>query len=86
MAKLGEFVTPTGARGNLANPSSLLPMVLGGVVFLAVLGAAAKLFGMVRGVAPAAVRPWLGNGGPFIRENDNAKATVPTGPVLRIYN
>jgi hypothetical protein len=86
MAKLTEFVTPTGARGDLTRPASLLPMVLGGVVFLAVIGAAAKLFGMVRGVAPAAVRPWLGNGGPFIRENDNAKPAAPTAPALRIYS
>lgn len=86
MAKLTEFVTPTGQRGDLMRPMSLVPMVLGGVVFIALLGAAGKLFGMVKGVAPSAVRPWLGNGGPFIRENENAKPAAPTAPAIRIYS
>jgi hypothetical protein len=86
MAKLTEFVTPTGQRGNLMQPMSLVPMILGGVVFLAILGAAGKLFGMVKGAAPSVVRPWLGNGGPFVRDNDNAKPAAPSAPALRIYN
>jgi hypothetical protein len=86
MAKLTEFVTPTGQRGNLLHPMTLVPMVIGGVVFIAVLGAAGKLFGMLRGVAPAPIRPWLSNVGPFVRDNDNAKPAAPSAPALRIYN
>jgi hypothetical protein len=34
MAKMTEFVTPTGARGNLLSPSSWIQMILGVIVFL----------------------------------------------------
>jgi hypothetical protein len=85
MAKLTEFVTPTGAHGNLMKPMSLLPMITGGVVFLGVLAVAAKIFGMGKALLPGPARSWLGSGTPFVRDNDNAKP-APTAPAIRIYN
>lgn len=34
MAKLTEFTTPTGAKGNLFSPSSWVSLIIGTVVFL----------------------------------------------------
>lgn len=34
MAKLTDFVTPTGQKGNLLSPSSWVQMILGVIVFL----------------------------------------------------
>ena len=47
MAKLTEFVTPTGTRGNILSVSSWLSLILGGVAFLIALATAQKIVGMV---------------------------------------
>lgn len=34
MAKLGEFQTPTGAKGNILNPTDWLSLVVGAIVLI----------------------------------------------------
>lgn len=84
MAKLTEFQTPTGQRGNLMKPMSLIPMIVGTVVMAAVVTVGMKLYGMLSALVPGKAGNWLG-GGPFTRTNQNSQP-APTGPVYRLYN
>lgn len=47
MAKILDFTTPTGQKGNLLNVGSWLQMVIGVVVFLITLALGSKLFSTV---------------------------------------
>lgn len=53
MAKLTDFETPTGVKGNLLNPTDLLKMVLGGFVMIFTFAAAQNLAGKVSSRVPA---------------------------------
>lgn len=51
MAKLTDFETPTGAKGNLLNPMDLMKLVLGGVVFIFAFATAQNVAGKISGKA-----------------------------------
>lgn len=52
MAKLLDFETPTGQKGNVLNPMSWVPLVLGTVVLLATFSMGEKLGSIVSGKIP----------------------------------
>jgi hypothetical protein len=52
VAKLTDFTTPTGVKGNLFDLAGLWSMILGALVFLVVLAFGQKLGAKVSSVAP----------------------------------
>lgn len=52
MANFLDFSTPGGTKGNLAKPSTVLPIVLGGFVLLAGLSMSERLLKTASGRVP----------------------------------
>lgn len=84
MAKLGDFQTPTGQRGNLLSPKTWLGLILGALALMISFGVASVLYGKVKRAVPGA-NNWLGSGTPFTRDTENG-TKAPTAPALRIYS
>ncbi len=61
MAKLGEFQTPTGAKGNILNPSDWLSLVVGAVILIITFALGQNLAGKIGGRLPIDTtvdQPW----------------------------
>jgi hypothetical protein len=61
MAKLGEFQTPTGAKGNILNPGDWLGLIVGAVVLIITFAVGQNLAGKVGSRLPIDTQvdqPW----------------------------
>jgi hypothetical protein len=61
VAKLGEFQTPTGAKGNILNPGDWLGLIVGAVVLIITFAVGQNLAGKVGSRLPIDTRidqPW----------------------------
>lgn len=61
MAKLGQFQTPTGAKGNIFSLDSWVSMIVGAVVLIVTFAIGQDLAKKIGGVAPVDTtvdRPW----------------------------
>jgi hypothetical protein len=52
MAKITDFETPTGQKGNLFSPMTWIPLITGSLVLLATFSAAQKLGGAIGNKIP----------------------------------
>lgn len=54
MAKLTDFKTPTGTKGNILNPGDWISLILGGVVLIFTFAASQNVAKLVGGKVPYA--------------------------------